>query len=114
ALPINRSRVAFGVSDVAIGVEHLHLDQAHQEHAAVAPALAAALDTGILGPLDVKLAIAKPRAGLDVAGLGHHLEYAVLDRPLGGVALLDSFPVREIFSIKQDNGVGGGLAWLFR
>ena len=75
---------AVGVGGVVVIVEDLDLGESHQEYAAVAAALAVALDLGGGGPLDVELAVAKFFFSANVAGFRHALEGAVFHDPFGG------------------------------
>src|SRR6266550_4654113 len=87
-LAINRRGLAIGIRLALIGIEDLSLVESLQENAAVAAVLVFAFRGGRLGKFHVQLAIAKRFACLNVPGLWHNLEVAVLDFPFGGAAVL--------------------------
>ena len=62
-LAVNPAGLPIGIGGVVDGVQHLNLVAAHQQHAAIAAALAGAANIGRLGPLHVELAIAEFLAG---------------------------------------------------
>src|SRR5579871_5342861 len=80
-LPVDRGRGAVRIGEVIVTVQHLDLIASHQEHAAVTPSLALALDDRWGGPLQVDLAVPELLAGLDISRAGNHLHVAVLDLP---------------------------------
>ena len=105
-LLVNGARLAVEVGRVLVRVEDLQLVVVHQEHAAVAAALAAALDDRRRGELDVELAAAERLLRLDAAAAGLDGRDAVGDdprrRPAGG-GLAD--PLREVLAVEEHDRV---------
>ncbi len=107
---VHGTRGAIGVGQVLVGFEHLDFVARHQFHAAVAAGLSRA--GGFLGnhPLDMELAIAELFPGDQAACARDNLEIPVLDLPLrllGLAAARRLCPMRQIFAVEQDDGVGG-------
>ena len=116
-LSVNGARLAVGVRRIVIGIEHLNLIAAHQQHAAVAASLAVALHVGRRRPLDVQLAISEFLLGGNVAGVRDDFHIAVLNLPLrrSGAAgarngAMVGGPFRKVLAVEQDFGVGRGVA----
>src|SRR5208337_4442321 len=103
-LPVNGARHAIGVGVRFVGIEHLDLELAHEEDAAVAAILACADRRSGRGPLDVKLKIAETRLRLDWSCPRRDLEDSVLQQPASRPAL-GRFPGAQAGSIEQDDRV---------
>ena len=105
-LAVHGGRLAVGIGHVLVRIQHLHLVLAHEEDAAVTPALALAPTGGGCRPLDMQLdvAVAVPREDLPPSRYGQ--QDAILDNPLGRTAV-GRAPHREVSPVKQHDGVGG-------
>ena len=103
-LLVDAGRLPVDVGGVLPRVEHLHLVQPHQEHAAVAAALALADDLGGGAPLDVELHVAEAPLRGQVAGAGNHGHGAVGDLPPG--LAVASLPLGQVVAVEQHDGVG--------
>ena len=115
-LAIDRAGLAIGVGGLVEGIEDLDFVAAGDVDAAIAAVLAGAGDVGGFGPLEVDLAIAERLAGEEVARAGSDFEIAVEDLPAGGdgsashQAAAVLAPLRKVFAIEEDDGVGGRSA----
>ena len=109
--PVNRAGRTVGVSGVVVIIEHLNLDQPHQEDAAVPATLAFAFHFGRRRPFDMKLTIAKTFLCADIAGAGHAFHRAIANDPFRRFPII-AFPFRKIGAIEQHHRVRGRLAGL--
>ena len=80
--------------------------EAHDKDAAIAAALALALDFGRAGEFKMVLNVAEARDAGDIARAGRDLHMAVGDLP-PSFAALDALPTREIAAVEEDDRVGG-------
>ena len=109
---------AVGVGGVVVVVEDLHFGPAQEENAAVAAALAGALDGFGRGPFDVELAVAELLLGADVSSFRNALEGPVADDPFSGRGGFAGLGVGLPFgeggggAVEEDDGVGRWLAGL--
>ena len=103
-LAVDRPRLAVGVGLGLVGVEHLDLELAHQEDAAVAAVLAHAGGRVGRGPLDVELDVAELPLRLDRPGPRHRLQVAVGHLPPRGPAL-GRLPRVEARPVEQDDRI---------
>src|SRR5262249_10357309 len=104
----NGAGLAVGVGVGLVRIEHLDLELAHEEHAAVAAVLARSPGGFGCGPLDVELDVAERRLGLDPPCAGRGFHGAVTDPPLRGAAVR-RLPGVEARAIEQDDRILGRL-----
>src|SRR6185437_12446654 len=99
-------------------IEHLRLIASLHEDAAVAAILAVAADHCWICEDDVELHVAEFFFGGDIAAAQHDFHVAVLDLPAwragpdrraGRHDLCCGLPVREVFAVEEDDGVGRGV-----
>jgi hypothetical protein len=104
---IETTGLTVGVGLVVVHVEHLDLVEAVKEESGIAAALTFTLGGIRSGPFEMKLKVFELLLGLDVAGALYDLEIAVLDFPRS-LAVFATLPLRKVFAVKEDHGVGRG------
>ena len=85
-LSIDRRGLPIGVGPIPVGIEHLHLVEPHQKHAAVATILPLSARRARARPFHMELHVPESLSRLDSAGTGQDLEVALAHQPGRGCA----------------------------
>ena len=103
-LPVDSCGLAVRVGLAVIRIKHLHLVEAHQEHAAISAILVFTARGIGRSPFEMQLAVPERVASVHVSGAGDDFEIPVSHSPLGR-STIGRAPFREVLAIKQDRGI---------
>lgn len=112
-LSVGRGRLPVGVGDASVGIQHLDLVEAHQEHPAVSPALARALRRRGCRPLDMELTVPERLQGADVPAALDAFQRTLPDDPSGSRSV-QTHPGIQSRPVEEDGGIGRRAAGAFR
>lgn len=113
---VDAANLAVDICLVIIVVQYLQLISivalagAGEEYSAVTSGLIRSCDVGGDPVFDVQLIVGEGCFCLDITSFFIDGEDAIGDNPFCRAAIVDGYPAVEVFSIKEDGCVGGGVA----